>query len=103
MLSYMTLALKENMPENVEIFSDLEGHKVNGRTISQDIIVTSSIPDLVTLDSSTHQKTVYLFELTVCFERADNIQSANQRKYNRYSSLTTDIQDRGYICKNIPF
>ena len=68
-LSYMTLALKGNIPENVEIFSDLEGHKINGRTIPKDIIVTSSIPDLVILDSSTHQKTVYLFELTVCFER----------------------------------
>ena len=92
-LSYMTLALKENIPENIEIFSDLDGHKVNGRTIPQNIIVTSSIPDLMIVDSSTPQKTIYLFELTVCFERADNIQSANQRKYNRYSSLTTDIQE----------
>ena len=102
-LSYITLAIKENLPEHIKVYADLDGHKVNGQTIPQDILVTSSRPDLVIVDSSTPVKTVYLFELTCCFEQADNILSANQRKYNRYSSLKTDIEDRGYACKNIPF
>ena len=35
-----------------------------------------------------------------CYE---NIQSAHQRKYDRYSPLAADIVERGYGCKNIPF
>ena len=65
--------------------------------------MTSSRPDLVIVDSSTSPKTVYLYELTVCFERLGNIESANNRKYNRYTGLATDIEDNGFSCKNIPF
>jgi hypothetical protein len=36
-------------------------------------------------------------------ERADNIESANKRKYNRYSPLAADIEESGHKCKNIPF
>ena len=57
-------------------------------------MVKGSRPDFVVVDSS--DKTVYLFELTVCFERADNIESAYQRKYNRYSPLAADIEESGH-------
>ena len=99
----MTLTVKENLPDHIKVYADLDGHKVNGGTIPQDIVVTGSLPDLVIVDSPTPVKTVYLFELTVCFERTDNIQSAHQRRYSRYSSLSADIEERGYCCKNIPF
>ena len=102
-LSYMTTTLKENKPQHIQIFADLEGHKTNGQTIPQDIMVTASRPDLVIIDSSSPLKTVYLFELTTCFERADNLEAANKRKYERYSPLAADIEEAGYICKNIPF
>jgi hypothetical protein len=99
----MTLTIKENLPNHIQVYADLDGRKVNGGTVAQDVVVTSSLPDLVIIDSSTPTKTIYLFELTVCFERTDIIQSAHQRKLNRYSSLSADIEERGYSCKNIPF
>ena len=102
-LSYMTLTIKENVPDHIKIYADLDGHKVNGQTLPQDIVVTASRPDLVIVDSSTPIKTVYLFELSVCFEQTDNIQKAHQKKYDRYCPLTQDIEDRGFNCKNIPF
>jgi hypothetical protein len=101
MLSYMVNTLKENSQENIKIFADLDGHNINGQTIAQDIKVAGSPPDLVVVDSS--DKTVYLFKLTVCFEQVDNIDSANQRKYNQYSPLTADLEESGHKCKNIPF
>ena len=65
--------------------------------------MTTSRPDLVVVDSSPPVPTVYLFELTVCFERVGNMEAANARKYDRYSSLADDIKEAGYDCKNIPF
>ena len=85
MLQYITNTVKENLPENVQVYADLEGHKVNGLTIPPHIMVTSSRCDLVIIDNSTTPATVYLFELTICFERQDNIDRANARKRERYS------------------
>ena len=102
-LNYITKTIKENLPQHIQVFADLEGHKVNGLTIPPHIVVTSSRCDLVVIDSSTQPATVYLFELTICFEREDNIAAANRRKYDRYTALTEDIQEAGYSCRNIPF
>ena len=57
-LSYMTLTIKENAPDHIQIYADLDGHNVNGQTLPQDIVVTASRPDLVIVDSSTPIKTV---------------------------------------------
>ena len=57
----------------IQVFADLEGHKVNGLTIPPHIVVTSSRCDLVVIDSSTQPAAVYLFVLTICFEREENI------------------------------
>ena len=73
MLSYITQTVKESLPGNVPVFADLDGHKVNGGTIPPHIMITSSRCDLAVIDSSTTPATVYLFELTVCFERQGNI------------------------------
>ena len=102
-LNYITLALKEKKPDHIQLYADLDGHKVNGQSIPPHIMVTASRPDLVLIDSSTQPHTVYLFELTICFEKPGNMEAANQRKSERYTALTSDIQEAGYSCKNIPF
>jgi hypothetical protein len=84
------------------VYSDLQNFQTNG-SIPLKIVVTSSRPDLVIEDSSTSPKTVYLYELTVCFERPGIIESANKRKYARYIVLATDIGENVFRCKNIPF
>jgi hypothetical protein len=56
---------------------------------------------LFIIDSSSVVPTVYLFEITVCFERAGNLEAANERKHDRYCSHTQDIKEAGYNCKNI--
>ena len=99
----MVQTLKENTLPNIQIYADLEGYTINGQTIPPNIIATLSRPDLVVIDSSPLNPTVYLFELTVCFERVDNMEAANSRKYERYSALVEDIKEMGYSCKNIPF
>ena len=102
-LNSITLALKECKPDDIQVYADLDGHKVNGSTLPPNIMVTSSCPDLVLVVSSTQPHTVYLFELTICFEKPGNMEAANQRKYDRYTALCSDIQDAGFTCKNIPF
>ena len=102
-LSYITLTLKENTPDNITIYADLDGHKVNGGTLPPHITVTSSRCDLVIIDSSSTPSTVYLLELTVSFERPGNMEAAYQRKYERYTALSEDIKAAGFNCKNIPF
>ena len=99
----MVHTLKEKKPDHIQIYADLPNFNINGSSIPPTVMVTSSRPDLVIIDSSTSPQTVYLYELTVCFERTGNLEAANSRKYVRYSSLTTDIEDNGYTCKNIPF
>ena len=102
-LNYIATTLDQNKPENIQIYSDLPNFKTNGASIPVHIMVTRSRPDLVVVDSSTSPQTVYLYELTVCFEREGNMEAANRRKHTRYSGLATDIEDNGYTCKNIPF
>ena len=102
-LNYIAQTLDENKPNNIMVYSDLPNFQTNGGSIPLNIVVTSSRPDLVIVDSSTSPKTVYLYELTVCFERPGNMESANNRKYARYTGLATDIEDNGFKCKNIPF
>ena len=46
--------------------------EVIGISVPQDVIVTTSFPDLVAIDSSTPFKIFYLFEPTYCFEHTDH-------------------------------
>jgi hypothetical protein len=41
-----------------------------------------------------------MLEITIPFSR--NIDAANTRKRNRYEFLTSDIQEAGYNCSNMP-
>ena len=55
----------------------MEEHKGNCQNMPQNNMVTTSRPDLVVVDTSPPTPTVYLFELTVCFERMGNMGAAS--------------------------
>ena len=88
-------------PDHINIYEDIDGHRINGLTIPCNIVVTQQRPDIVVVDNSTPQPTVWLFELTCSFKR--NIDQAHTRKQIRYTQLELDVKDNGYGCKNIPF
>ena len=46
-VSHMTQAMKKVMPDDLVLYSDLHGHKMNGGTIPPDVLTTSSRPDVV--------------------------------------------------------
>ena len=99
----MVNTLDENKPDNIKIFSDLPEFKINGGSIPPDIIVTNSRPDLVILDTATTPQTIYLCELTVCFEKAGNFEAAHLRKKQRYAGLKSDLEEKGFTVYNLPF
>ena len=99
LLNYMS---KHILPsDNIEVYFDLEGKKINGGTIPSDILTTLSRPDLVIIKRSASPPEIYLCELTVAWESATS--GANQRKEDRYASLVTDIESRGFSCTHINF
>ena len=97
----MVETLKADKPDQLDIYADIEGHRINGLTIPSNIVVTNQKPDIVIIDRSQPITTVWLFELTVSFEQ--NIEQAYTRKKVRYSYLESDIEANGFKCVNIPF
>ena len=81
---------------NLEIYADLEGSRVNGVTIPNNIVTTGSKPDLVIINRST--KKIDLVELTVPWDTMAN--NAKKRKEARYNSLVTNIQNSGWTCSH---
>ena len=100
-VTYMVETLKLDKPEHLDIFADIDGHRCNGLTIPNSVIITLQRPDIVIIYRSTTPHTVWLFELSISFER--NIEQAHNRKKNRYAFLEADIKEAGYICNNVPF
>ena len=98
-LTFVVETLKERLPANMELYSDLPGHSINGGSLPPHIAITGSRPDLVIINKE--EKTVWLLELTCSFET--NVNAAHTRKKERYAALTQDIIDNGYKCNNIPF
>ena len=72
-------------PDHLDIFSDIEGFKINGLTIPSNIVITQQRPDIVLRDQAAKPHTVWLFELSVTFERS--VEQAHTRKKNRYAYL----------------
>ena len=70
--------IKLEKPDHLDVYGDVEGHRCNGGTIPFNIVVTQQKPDIVIWQKKS---TVWLFELTV----------------------STDIGESGYDCKNVPF
>ena len=57
---------------------------------------------MVLIDRTAAPQKVYLVELTMTWDTVANTEAARTRKHARYEHLTTDIQERGYQCSNIP-
>ena len=98
-LNHITNTILQNKPSNLEVYSDISGLDINGGTIPPDILVTQSRPDLVLLNRD--EKKICLLELTCSFER--NAEAANLRKTLRYTTLKSDLEERGFQCFLVPF
>ena len=99
-LNYIYKTLKENKPNHLEIFADLEDCKINGGTVPPDVTLTGSRPDLVLVDRQS--KKVSLIELTITWDTTANTDAARDRKQARYAYLKEDIEERGFHCFNNP-
>ena len=79
-----------------KIYCDLEGaSKIAGTTIPPDILPTQQRPDLVLINPTS--KSIIIIELTIPYEQ--NINSAHNRKLNKYAGLTSDLREQGYDVK----
>ena len=65
----------------------------NGGTIPPDILTTSQRPDIVVINRDLRQ--VLLFELTVPWDT--NVVTMHDYKQNKYSSLTIDLESKGFV------
>ena len=99
-LAFLYSTLIENKPDGFTVYADIEGAKVNGGTIPPEIMITTSRPDIVIINTNTNPTSVMLVELTIPF--TSNIEAANRRKRERYEFLTSDINEAGYKCNNLP-
>ena len=88
--------------EGVEIYADLEGHRVNGVTIPSDIAITGLKPDLVIINRNSSPPEVRLVKLTVPRDTSASMDAALTRKTDRYKDICTDIEDQGFKCYNMP-
>lgn len=99
-VKYLHTLFSSQRLEGVEVYADLEGHRVNGVTIPSDVAMTAQKPDLVIVNRKA--KEVKLVELTVPWDTSTNMEAALKRKTERYQDLTTVIQGNGFKCHNIP-
>ena len=99
-LKYLHTLISAQGLEGVEVFADLEGHRVNGVTIPPDVAMTAQKPDLVIIDQNA--KEVKLVELTVPWDTSTNMAAALKRKTERYEDLAAEINGNGFKCSNIP-
>ena len=99
-VNYLHSLISTQRLEGLEVYADLEGHRVNGVTIPPDVAMTAQKPDLVIVNRKS--KEVKLVELTVPWDTSTNMTAAQNRKTERYKELTTTIQGNGFKCSNIP-
>ena len=68
-----------NKPENMSIYADLEGWKINGGTVPVDLVASGQVPAIVLLDRKN--KKMVLLELTCPFDSsAASFKAAEDRK-----------------------
>ena len=65
------------------MYADLNGWRVNGGTVPQEMALTEQKPDLVVIDKSENPTKVMLVELTVPWEAANSFQAALETKTAR--------------------
>ena len=87
--------------DNLEVYADLDGWRVNGGTVPSDLVATGQIPDIVLLDRV--KKTIMLLELTCPFDSSQSsFNNALDRKTIRYCRLALDCKNLGYTAYNTP-
>jgi len=91
-LDYLVMIFKENKYENFEVYSDLEGHRVEGGSIPSKLLVTTDKPDIVIVNKTKNNQNVTLVELTCPWDMEENIKKAEKRKCERYSDLVSDLK-----------
>ena len=101
-LNFLYIMFSSQRMEGVEIYADLEGHRVNGVTILSDIAITGQKPDLVIINGNSSPPEVRLVELTVPWYTSASMGAAHTRKTDRYRDLCRDIEDQGFKCYNMP-
>ena len=101
-LAYIVDTLLERKPDHISLYADIEGCRINGGTVPPDLVLTDQVPDLVIVDSSSSPTTVYLVELTIPWDSDTMINNAYSRKKVRYTYLSSDIENNGYTCLNLP-
>ena len=101
-LQQITKVVKNFVTPNTEVFSDIEGHQVNGGTIPADVLVTGgqgSKPDLVIINRT--DKKIALLELTCSHFSSAN--KAHQKKLGDYTQLSLDLSAKGFSVVLMPF
>ena len=102
-LQHITSEVKKLAPTEIEVFSDLPGHGINGTTIPADILVTNgegSKPDLVLIKRK--EKKIIIMELT-CPLVEYNVDQAHKDKAAKYTPLELSLKERGYKVQLVPF
>ena len=101
-LNHLLETINKNKSDQVTVFADLNGWRVNGGTIPHNLVMTEQIPDLVVIDRSETPNKVILLELTVPWDSSNSFQAALERKTARYERLAGDLRDLGYNTLNLP-
>ena len=78
------------------MYSDLEGHRINGVTVPPNIAITGLKPDLVIVKRQSSPPEVASVELTVPWDSSSGFEKARLRKDDRYEKLTSDIEEQGF-------
>ena len=101
-LSHLLTTIMKHKKEEVTVYADLNGWRVNGGTLPPDMVLTEQIPDLVIIDKSETPTKVMLVELTVPWDSSNSFQAALERKTARYERLAGDLREGGYNTLNLP-
>ena len=101
-LSHLLNTIVQRKKESTEVYADLNGWRINGGTVPQDLALTEQKPDLVVVDKAAAPTKVLLIELTVPWDSAQNFQAALERKTARYERLTEDLKAGGVDARNLP-
>ena len=101
-LKHITCEIKKIAHKDIEVYSDLPGHRLNGTTLPADIIVTNgegSKPDLVLIKRK--EKKIIIMELTCPLEY--NVDHAHTEKAAKYTPLELSLIEKGFKVQLMPF
>ena len=101
-LNHLLHTIMKSENDQVMVYADLNGWRVNGGTMPPDLVLTEQIPDLVIIDRSDTPAKVLLIELTVPWDSANSFRAAEERKTARYERLAGDLRDKGLTTYNLP-